>query len=112
MALAQIQANTILKSKYIWGGVLMGDGAVVQGNLKYTAENGLFVGGMFSTLDFSNPGNNQIDVKAGFSGSFGGLDYETGLVRHGFTGDSPTDEDAGVLRSFFRAPSEACVSLC
>ena len=64
MALAQIQANTILKSKYIWGGVLMGDGAVVQGNLKYTAENGLFVGGMFSTLDFSHLGNNQIDVKA------------------------------------------------
>lgn len=101
MALAQIQANTILKSKYIWGGVLMGDGAVVQGNLKYTAENGLFVGGMFSTLDFSHLGNNQIDIKAGYSGSFGRLDYETGLVRHGFTGDSPTDEDAGVLRTFF-----------
>ncbi len=98
---AQIQANTSLKSKYIWGGVEMGDGAVVQGNLKYTAENGLFVGGMFSTLDFSHPGNNQIDIKAGYSGSLGQLNYETGLVRHGFTGDSPTDEDAGVLRSFF-----------
>ncbi|WP_417535276.1 TorF family putative porin [Methylophaga sp.] len=98
---AETSVSASLKSKYIWGGVLMGDGAVVQSDLKYTSENGLFIGGMFSTLDFSNSGNNQLDVKAGYSGSVGGLEYEAGFVRHSFTGDAPTDEDAGVLRTFF-----------
>ncbi len=101
VSLGETAASASLKSKYIWGGVLMGDGAVVQSDLKYTSENGLFIGGMFSTLDFSNSANNQVDVKAGYSGSLGEVDYETGLVRHGFTGDAPTDEDAGVLRTFF-----------
>lgn len=101
ISFAETEASASYKSKYIWGGVLMGDSGVVQGDIMYMFESGLYIGGMLSTLDFDNPDNNQLDVKAGYSGSLGGFDYETGLVRHSFTGDGPADEDAGVTRAFF-----------
>ena len=101
IARAGTEAGASLKSKYVWAGVLMAEGAVVQGSLKYIADNGLIIGGAFSTVDVGGSGNNQVDILAGYSDSVGELDYETGLVRHSFIGDGPTDNDANVSRAYF-----------
>lgn len=101
MAATGITGSAGLQSRYIWGGVLMDEGAVFQGSLQYTGLTGWLVGAWFSTLDVGGSGNNQVDVFAGYSGSTGRLDYEAGIVRHSFTGDGPTDNDSDVTRAYF-----------
>ncbi|MDZ7737373.1 MAG: TorF family putative porin [Gammaproteobacteria bacterium] len=98
---AEIRGSAGIQSKYIWGGVLMDAGPVLQGSLEYIDATGLLLGTWFSTVDTGASGNNQVDVYAGYSGSSGRLDYETGIVRHSFTGDGPTDNDADVNRAYF-----------
>lgn len=102
-ASADIEGSVAILSKYIWGGVLMDTGPVLQAELKYIHDTGLFLGTGFSTLDTGSAGNKQVDGVAGYSGTLADVEYEIGIARHHFTGDGPIDDDASVNRAFFEA---------
>ena len=101
IAYANVSATTSLQSKYLWGGVLMDEGAVLQASLKYTHDTGLFVGSWFSTVDVGSSDNNQIDLFAGYSSSVKRLKYDVGIVSHNFTGSGPVDNDTNAVRGYF-----------
>lgn len=102
-ATAGLEGSVGVLSRYIWGGVLMDTGPVLQADLTYVHDTGLFVGTAFSTLDTGSAGNKQVDGAVGYRSTLAGIDYEAGIARHHFTGDGPTDDDASVNRAFFQA---------
>jgi len=101
IAHADVSGTASLQSKYLWGGVLMDEGAVAQASLKYTHDTGLFVGSWFSTVDVGSSDNNQIDLIAGYSSSVNRLKYDVGIISHNFTGSGPVDNDTNAVRGYF-----------
>lgn len=69
---AAVGANIGVTSNYLWRGVTQtDDAAAVQGGIDYSHESGFYAGTWASNVDFGDNTSYELDVYAGFAGSFG-----------------------------------------
>ena len=90
VASAEVSANVGVVSNYFFRGVTQtDDAAAVQGGLDYAHESGLYAGTWASTVDFNDGTSYELDLYAGYGGSFGDLGYDVGYIYYAY----PDGED-------------------
>lgn len=85
-AMAELEASAAVSNIYLFRGVDQGGGSgAVSGDLVYSHDSGLY-GGIWasSASNFGNGG--EIDTFAGWSGSFGDLGVDIGLLDYYYPG--------------------------
>lgn len=94
-AVAELEASAAVSNIYLFRGVDQGSGSgAVSGDLVYSHDSGLY-GGIWasSASNFSNGG--EIDTFAGWSGSFGDLGVDVGLLDYYYPGANGAADDWG-----------------
>jgi len=94
---AEISANVGFVSEYSFRGIAQSDERpAVQGGFDIAHSSGLYAGVWGSNVDF-NDGDQasiEVDVYAGYSGSFNDVSYDVGVIYYSYPGaDSSLDYD-------------------
>lgn len=77
-AKAEISASATIASMYLWRGLDVSGGAVLQSSLQYDHSSGLYVGTWMSTEGAA--ANYEVDAYAGYGGSAGDISYGIGVA--------------------------------
>ncbi|MBI1301507.1 MAG: porin [Alphaproteobacteria bacterium] len=89
--------NAALVTEYVFRGITQSDeGPAVQGGFDASHESGLYAGVWGSSVDFNDgdEASAEVDVYAGYSGTFKGLNYDIGAIYYAYPGaDSSLDYD-------------------
>ncbi|WP_372779933.1 TorF family putative porin [Litorivivens sp.] len=94
-AMAELEASAAVSNIYLFRGVDQGSGSgAVSGDLVYSHDSGLY-GGIWasSAAGFKNGG--EIDTFAGWSGSFGDLGVDIGVLDYYYPGANGAADDWG-----------------
>lgn len=94
-AVAGLEASAAVSNIYVFRGVDQGGGSgAVSGDLVYSHDSGLYAGVWASSAaGFSNGG--EIDTFAGWSGSFGDLGIDIGVLDYYYPGANGAADDWG-----------------
>ena len=98
---AEISGNIALTSDYKFRGISQSDESIaVQGGFDYEHESGFYLGTWGSSVDFDTngagyDGSLELDVYAGFAGSFGDSDfgYDVAALYYAYPGDNGAEGD-------------------
>ena len=96
-AAAEVSGNVSIGSDYVYRGISQtNENPTIQGGFDYAAESGFYVGTWASNVAFD--GSIEIDVYAGFGGSFSdAVSYDVGVLRYEY----PDDAQGGAPESSF-----------
>jgi uncharacterized protein (TIGR02001 family) len=102
-ASAEISGNVALTTDYKFRGISQSDESpAIQGGFDYEHDSGFYIGAWGSSVDFdlNNPpdgldGSLELDIYAGFGGSFGDSDfgYDIGVMAYTYPGDDGLEGD-------------------
>lgn len=106
-AMAELEASVAVSSQYLFRGVDQGGGGAVSGDLVYGHESGVYVGTWVSSLG-SSLGGSEIDTFAGWSGEFGGLGIDVGVLDYFYPG---TNGSGNAADDWGRGLTEAYLGL-
>ena len=100
-ASAEISGNVALTTDYKFRGISQSDESpAIQGGFDYNHDSGFYIGAWGSSVDFDTNGGGydgslELDIYAGFGGSFGDSDfgYDIGVMAYTYPGDNGAEGD-------------------
>lgn len=93
-AMAQVTGNVGVVSNYYFRGITQtNDDAAVQGGVDFSSESGFYAGGWLSNVDFGGEEDAEVDLYAGYGGTFGdsGVSWDAGGIYYLYPGGGDLD---------------------